>query len=384
MLDRDRLGEPVDAPTRRGPRVDLVSFDFADFVVPLANALASHTSVLLQTPVTQLEASGSAVSDAVEVHAFSAPRLRQPLRQRATVQAIGRASSRFGAEVTHLQQGHLWFNLGLLGGRRRPLVVTVHDPSPHRGDVPSRRTPPSVMRIPFTRADHLIVHSGAVRDRLVDEIGIGEERISVVELLAPTLTAPPKPLVDVPDRPRTVLFFGRIWPYKGLDVLLRAEPLVAAAIPDLRIVVAGEGEPWSHYDHLVTDPSRYELRLGHVCPRERDELFGRADVVVLPYVDATQSGVVPLAHRHGRAVVASDVAGLADQVIDGVTGLLVPPGDVRALASALVCVLANPARRDRLASAGRARQAMRSAPDAVAAKTLHAYEQAVVAAGSEA
>ncbi|MFM8409025.1 MAG: glycosyltransferase, partial [Alphaproteobacteria bacterium] len=65
------------------------------------------------------------------------------------------------------------------------------------------------------------------------------------------------------------------------------------------------------------------------------DLFAASDVVVLPYRDGTQSGVVPLAWAHGRPVVTTAVGGLPEAVDDGATGLLVPPGDARALADAL-------------------------------------------------
>jgi glycosyltransferase involved in cell wall biosynthesis len=134
------------------------------------------------------------------------------------------------------------------------------------------------------------------------------------------------------------LFFGRISHYKGLDVLLDAMPLAWAALPALRLVVAGEGIVPEH--RALEDP-RVELHLGHVPDYEVAGLFARAACVVLPYRQASQSGVATQARQHGRAVIASTVGGLPE-LVEADTGRLVPPEDPQALASALVEVLGSP------------------------------------------
>lgn len=356
-------------------RISLVSFDAGYHTVSLANALNTRCDVMLHTPATQLEGERDWVHPAVTVHELAHPRLRQPFRQASMLRELRQRTTDFAADVVHLQQGQLWFNLMLLAPRRTPLVVTVHDPSPHLGDAPSQKTPPWVAALPFARADHVIVHSTTVRERLVDGFEIDADRISVVPHLPPavdpTATTPHTRRDDQP----TILFFGRIWPYKGLDQLILAEPAIAAAVPQVRIVVAGEGQDWSEYAPLVTDPDRYDVRNRYVSDEERHELFLGADVVVLPYVDATQSGVVTLAQRYARPVVASAVGGLVEQVDHDRSGLLVPPGDPGALAAALVTMLTDVDLRNRLGAAG-GRQLAADASVA-AAQTMDAYASAI-------
>jgi glycosyltransferase involved in cell wall biosynthesis len=145
--------------------------------------------------------------------------------------------------------------------------------------------------------------------------------------------------LGLPAGQAVLLFFGFVRPYKGLAVLLEALPAVLSALPVHLLVV---GEIWG-------DPSQYLAKIerlglvGHVTfvneyvPDERlAEFFEMADVVVLPYLSATQSGVVPLAFSFGVPVIASRVGGLVDAVRDGITGLLVPPADPPALAQAIV------------------------------------------------
>ncbi|CAJ59910.1 MULTISPECIES: glycosyltransferase family 4 protein [Frankia] len=139
------------------------------------------------------------------------------------------------------------------------------------------------------------------------------------------------------DRPRrSLLFFGLVRPYKGLDVLLRA---LARGPADVRLTVAGEfwGDA-AQTTRLIAElglTGRVDVRAGYVDAAEVPGLFAGADALVLPYRAGTASQNVDLAHLHGLPVIATTVGTLAAAVRDGVDGLLVPPDDVDALAAAL-------------------------------------------------
>lgn len=135
-----------------------------------------------------------------------------------------------------------------------------------------------------------------------------------------------------------ILFFGYVRAYKGLDVLINAMPIVARE-HDVELVVAGE-----FYD----DRLKYEEQIRAIAPdglitlhpeyasteKVRD-YFSAADVVVLPYRSATQSGIAQIAFNFDVPVIASDVGGLGEVVKDGSTGYVVPPDDAEALGAAL-------------------------------------------------
>lgn len=134
-----------------------------------------------------------------------------------------------------------------------------------------------------------------------------------------------------------LLFFGYIRAYKGLDTLLEAWPRARARRP-MTLVVAGE---------CYEDPKRYErlaaaagegvrLLMRYIPDDEVEALFKACDAVVLPYRSATQSGVTHVAYALGRPVITTDVGGLSETVVPGETGLIVPPGDLEALAGAMV------------------------------------------------
>jgi glycosyltransferase involved in cell wall biosynthesis len=226
----------------------------------------------------------------------------------------------------------------------------------------------------YRRADHLIVHADHVRQLLHNRLGLRAERIHVVPHIA---------IGDRPHRsqttasPHEILFFGRIWPYKGLDYLIRAQPMIQASIPDARIVIAGHGEDMDRYRRLMHDPSAFEVHDRWIGEDERVEFFQRASLVALPYTEASQSGVVPMAYTFGKPVVATRTGGLPEVVEHGVTGLLVPPRDEQALAAAVIELLLNPERLRQLGSNGREKLLTEWSPEVVARQTVEVYQRAV-------
>ena len=174
-----------------------------------------------------------------------------------------------------------------------------------------------------------------------------------------------------------ILFFGRIWEYKGLEYLIRAEPTVTSKVPQAKIVIAGRGEDFDRYRRLMVHPENFIVYNEYVSDEKRADLFRRASVVVLPYTEASQSGVIPIAYHFGKPVVATDVGGLPDMVEHGRTGLLVPPRDANALAEALILLLQNKELRRQYAENGRRKMSTECAPEIVARKTRNVYLQAL-------
>ena len=133
-----------------------------------------------------------------------------------------------------------------------------------------------------------------------------------------------------------LLFFGFVREYKGLRYLLEAMPVIRIEFADVRLLVVGEfwQDKQTYLDQIERlDIARNVVVVDRYVPNEEVPVyFAAADVVVLPYTDVTQSGVVQLAFGFGVPVITTRVGGLAEVVADGETGLLVPPGDCAALA----------------------------------------------------
>ncbi len=230
----------------------------------------------------------------------------------------------------------------------RPFVVTLHGT-----DVELARRVPLLARLVLGKAAATMCVSRALAR---EAERLGARRIDVI----PNGVELPSEAVNEEADPPEVLFVGRLSPEKGIDEL-------ADATPGLNLVVAGDG------------PLRGRIpgALGSVSDAERDRLYRRAAVVVCPSRREGFGMVCAEAMAHGKPVAASAVGGLLDLVVDGETGLLVPPRDPAALRRALERLLADPELRRRLGRAGRARVAMLCDWGRVVERTLAVYASAL-------
>ncbi len=146
--------------------------------------------------------------------------------------------------------------------------------------------------------------------------------------------------LGLPADARLVLFFGFIKPYKGVVHLIDAAgPLREEFGDDLQILIVGDiyGEKQPYLDRIAASGGQQIIRLvdGFVPDDTVEDYFLAADVAVLPYISATQSGIVQIAYNYDLPVITTDVGGLPEVVHDGRTGYIVPPGDSAALAAAV-------------------------------------------------
>lgn len=186
------------------------------------------------------------------------------------------------------------------------------------------------------------------------------------------------PVRPLPERP-AALFVGVLEPYKNVDGLAAAWRLVARRLPEARLVVVGRGSRSRVVEELVRDfPGRVEHH-ERLEPAEVSAALDDATVLVLPSWPEGLGRVVIEAFARGRGVVATGAGGILDLVTDGDEGLLVPRGDVEALADALVAVLGDPALAARLGGAARRRYPeWRSTPERFAGE-LRALVEATLA-----
>src|SRR5688572_9044537 len=275
--------------------------------------------------------------------------LRIPLKAAEYGPSAWRALRRARAlrpDVVHLQ----WLPLPRLDRRWLgrlatdvPTVFTAHDVLP-------RRTADQVdmwLEI-FRTVARVVVHSERARDSLAG-LGLEPERIALID--QPVFDDPGGPAPAVPNG-TTLLFFGLIREYKGLDVLLRALPEIAQRVPDARLVVAGDPiDPVEPLQTLAAElgvAERVEWRLRFVPREEVAALMAAATVAVLPYRQIDASGVLADALGHGRPAVVSDLGQVGETVRRFGAGATVPPEDPAALAAACIHLLRD---REALAAA---------------------------------
>jgi glycosyltransferase involved in cell wall biosynthesis len=357
-------------------RVAHVSFDFGEYCIRLASGVAQDRdiSVRLFLPNSEANPYLYLLSKSVELQLFDKPRLRQPFKQIQMVTRLVKQIRDFKPDVIHLELGHFWFNwsLPLLGDR--PLVLTVHDALIHMGDKASGKTPQWVWDRACHCARERIVHAQQIKDVLVQRLKISSNTVHVVP---PVLMGDDTVAENVQEEEALVLFFGRIWEYKGLEYLIRAEPSITARCPQAKIVIAGKGEDLSHYRRIMSNPDRFIVHNEYVSDEKRAELFRRASLVVLPYIEASQSGVVRIAYRFGKPVVATTVGGLPELVDHGRTGYLVPPRDANALADAIVLLLKNKELRRQFGESGKRMINVECAPELAGERTRAVYRLAM-------
>ena len=213
-------------------------------------------------------------------------------------------------------------------GYRLPRVMFIAD-----NVVPHEARPGDIQltRYAFRAVDYFIVHSDAVERELI-RVYPSAKFIKlphgIFEIFGESMPiADARRLLALPQEAPVILFFGYIRKYKGLDILLRAVPKLLKKMPELRVIVAGEyysdeAEYRSLIESLGIPEQNLLLATDYIPNDEVAKYFSAANVVVLPYRSATQSGIVPIAYQFDRPVIVTDVGGLRESVIDGVSGLI--------------------------------------------------------------
>ena len=360
----------------RAPRVLLVCDHLVRYTAGIAEGLrAQGAHVALVTRDHAEDFGGDREAMRTEVTArlgADAPVWWLPGRVRdrsavAATRGIASAVRRFSPDVVHAQDSVVHDPRLLWAAHVRPrrFAVTVHDPHPHPGDIePSIRARASREAL-LAAARLVFVHGDGLREELREA---GRAPLPPIEVVphgtdATAVTAPP-------EHP-SLLFFGRMSRYKGLDVLLHAMPRIWRRVPETRLVVAGAG-PLPQADLLRDE--RIQVRNDHIPEADVARLFHGASVVTLPYVQASQSGVGSQAKTHGRPIVATWTGELPRLVADG-SGLVVPPRDPEALADATVSLLTDGQRALRMGLAGARTAAGETSWAMIAEATLAAYRR---------
>lgn len=251
------------------------------------------------------------------------------------------------------------------------LILTEHNPSPHLGEkLIVKMNQESTKFILRKIVNKIIVHGDNIKNQLITK-GVMESKISVVphgDFLYYLKWAKNIPVET------SILFFGSIQEYKGLEYLIKAAPLIAIHIPDFKIIIAGKGD-FSQYEHLIKDRSYFEIHNEHIPDEDVACFFERAKLVVLPYIDGSQSGVIPIAYAFKKPVIVTNVGSIAEAVDDNETGFVIPPRDSEALASSVVKLLKNDSSRKSMGEKGYEKMIDEFSWAKVSNKVLQVYDE---------
>lgn len=337
------MSRSPDRPQSRPPRVLVVNLGrfggVTEYGWSMARALSRRCEIaVMYSSAAENRHKWSELSvPLLEVETFSSvPGMLASMLSPGRFMRLRRFALSFDPDIIYYPGGHAFKPvLDVVLPRRAKVVLTVHDPQLHHGEdsLPERlltavnrlRVDGYVLLNEVQRAAYLARHSLDPAKVLTIPLGIFED------------LALPDPAPD-PAAREGLLFVGRIRPYKGLGVLLDAYR-TAHVDPATPLVIAGQGqlsaEETASIEQLQTEGRPVSLVNRWLEPDEIPPLVSAARFVVLPYTAATQSGIVPLASALGVPAIAAAAGGITEQVIDGTTGLLFPPGDAEALASVL-------------------------------------------------
>lgn len=367
-------------------RISLISLHYAEYSARLAVELARAHEVELHlsaynaghelSPILKERLSQAGVL--VHLH-------RRPVRKAALADGwrLARAILSFRPDVVHAQEAAPWTLLvaWMLGVRLHPFALTVHDPRPHSGaDMTARqrgRWPTERLR---GNADALIVHG----DSLVSDLGtILPSSVGRTHSVAHGVLGDFDGMAGPASADAGFLFFGRIQAYKGLGVLLDAADILHAKGLNPLIRVAGTGPDLEGHRERIAAMSNVVLDERFVPVEEVPELFASAGATVMPYTDATQSGVAAYALAAGRPVIVSRVGAMTEIVKHGGNGLVVQPRDAAGLANAMERLMSEPGLLARLSAGALETARTVLAWPVCAAKTVGVYDAAIGRKGGE-
>lgn len=241
-------------------------------------------------------------------------------------------------------------------GFGKKVILTAHNINQGKRDSTDSFVNRITLKIQYRLADHIFVHTKKMKEELVENFGVSERAVTVIRhplnnaFPDTHLTSPDaKRRLGLQDSEKAILFLGRIKPYKGLEHLLAAFQQLATSTAHYRLIIAGESQKANkaYLDEIRQRVAR-ELDRGQIImrvqfiPDDEMELYLKAaDVLVLPYNEIFQSGVLFLAYSFGLPVIATDIGSFREEIVEGKTGFLCRAADSADMAKTIEAYFAS-------------------------------------------
>lgn len=243
----------------------------------------------------------------------------------------------------------------------KKLAFTAHNVNTAARDGHDSTFNRATLRAQYHLVDHIFVHTQKMMRELIGSYGVKEDSISVIPY-GINNSVPNTPLTSVEAKERlglrrddkTILFFGAIAPYKGLELLISAFERLLTTEQNFKLIIAGKpkassGEYFKSLQARLSSEAlsgRVLQRIEFICDADTEIYFKAADVAAMPYTEIFQSGILFLALSFGTPVVATDVGSFRDDVLDGETGYLCQPNNPEDLAAKIKQCFDSPLYRD--------------------------------------
>jgi alpha-maltose-1-phosphate synthase len=385
LLPAERTGSSLKHSINRNMRIACFSSDFVDYTIQLANSLSEKgIEVLLLLSNEHLNRYEGQVDynrESVSKHIYHQPKLYSP-KNILLVFGLMRKLLVFNPDVIHFQAFQPWFLLILpwLKLKGHHVVATFHDVITHQGENDFSL----LTLIPYSLVtkyfERIFVHGRKLKEQLMEYYPA--KKICVIPIGEHNVAPLMKYAKGRKEEANTVLYFGRIFQYKGLEYLIQAEPLIAKGVPGTKIIIAGMGEHFEKYQRLMVNAENFEVHNHFIGSKQAAELFEKCSLVVLPYIDGSQSGVVPVAYAFKKPVVATNVGSIPEIVDNGKTGYVVRARDQVALSEAVIRLLKDDALRRELGDNGYQKLKSDLSWDKIAEKTIRTYREVMVGEGA--
>ena len=232
----------------------------------------------------------------------------------------------------------------------KKVVLTAHNVNAGRRDSKDSLFNRRTLRLQYGLADHIFVHTEKMKNELLERFHVAESAITIIPYginnAVPDTdltSAQAKRLLGIREGEKTILFFGAIKPYKGLEHLVAAFQPIANTQAQYRLIIAGERkrgceEYWAKIQQAIErDSSRQQViqKIEFIPDEETELYFKAADVAVLPYTEIFQSGILFLAYSFGLPVIATNVGSFGEDIVEGRTGFVCKPCDADDLRAAI-------------------------------------------------
>jgi len=364
-------------------KVVIFSIKFMNYIVSLVNSLSriKELDLLLIVPKNKIDGLRKAFPQNIEIEVIEMPRYSR-LSNFFLMFKILNIINRFDPDIIHIQHnGHPWFFIIFPFLRKYPIVDTIHNGISHLGEEKLRTK--FFLYNSLYYSSRFITHGKKIKKQLIHNYKISADKIDVtlmggdIQRNEGIMKKVKVNTVSQEFKDKIILFFGRVWGDRGLDYLIKAEPLISKELSNFKIVIAGTGEDFKKYRDKIINIDNFEIINKFLSPQEINDLFTKCSLVVLPYIEASQSGIIPLAYSYKKPVVSTNVGSLPEYILNGITGIMVKSHDEYSLSRALITILKNTKLRKEMGNNGFNFYKQQLSWDLISKETYKIYEKTI-------
>jgi glycosyltransferase involved in cell wall biosynthesis len=261
-------------------------------------------------------------------------------------------------DIVHIQHWQIYASLmyciivPILKIRGKKIILSIHNVTPHTEDFPTVFLDKILNKIIYPFADHFIIHNKRNKKKFIELYKINDSKISIIphgsimpyQKIKNITKKNAMKYLKISSNKKIILFFGYIWGYKGLDVLLKSLIDIKENMDNVVLLLAGQPlRDWKKYEAIIRENQLEDFIIKHlryIPDSEIEYYFSSADIVVLPYHEHpfdTHGGVAALALSFNKPMIVTDVGGLPEYVKDN--RIISKPDNAKELAQKIINTL---------------------------------------------